>query len=456
MNLINYGKILPDPVKKRARKIYGMFPSSIRYGKTFEKTYNFLQESQWWSKDKLEEYQLQELNNLLNHAYENVPYYKRILNERGLKPRDIQDFKDLKELPYLTKDDFKNNFKDLIARNVDLSKLSIINTSGTTGKPLQFYSDSDSDQKELASIFHQWSRVGFHKNDFRVEIRGKVIKEGDAIQFDPISKVIRVSPLMNNEMVEYYLKKLKKFNVEFIHGYPSSISHFAYIIKQKNLDIPFKLKAILFASESVYDWERSIVEEVFDCRAFSHYGMAERAVLAGECEKSYNYHGLPQYGITEIDSKTNEIIGTGFINYITPFIRYRTTDIASQVISCDCEREYYPVFKGVEGRIEDYIITRDTAISPAIITHPFKNLENIKSTQIIQESMDTVILRVVPWNENVNYQNELEKLKNDLEDIMKGIEIEVEEVNEIELTKSGKFKWIISKVSNNMLEKGLS
>jgi len=86
---------LPYPIKQGAKYIYGVIPPRFRYSKIFWDTYSFLQESQWWSKEKLEEYQMQQLEKLLNHAYNNVPYYKKVFDERGLKPKDIQDFDDL-------------------------------------------------------------------------------------------------------------------------------------------------------------------------------------------------------------------------------------------------------------------------------------------------------------------------------------------------------------------------
>ena len=104
--------ILPHPLKQGLRYAYGAIaiPPSIRYGKVFRDTYAFLQQSQWWSRQKLEEYQMQQLSSLLHHAYENVPYYRGVFDERGLKPGDVQNFDDLKKLPYLTKDDFKEHF----------------------------------------------------------------------------------------------------------------------------------------------------------------------------------------------------------------------------------------------------------------------------------------------------------------------------------------------------------
>jgi len=84
MNLKQIAQSLPYPVRQPLRYIYGAIPPSIRYGKVFWDTYAFLQESQWWSQERLEEYQRQQLSKLLNHAYENVPYYRRVFDERGL------------------------------------------------------------------------------------------------------------------------------------------------------------------------------------------------------------------------------------------------------------------------------------------------------------------------------------------------------------------------------------
>ena len=86
------------------------------YG-VFRKTCKFLKKSQWWSKEQLGEYQLQQLSKLLHYAYENVPYYSKVFDESGLKPKDIQDFNDLQKLPFLTKDIIRKNLKDLKAKN---------------------------------------------------------------------------------------------------------------------------------------------------------------------------------------------------------------------------------------------------------------------------------------------------------------------------------------------------
>mgnify|MGYP001104137220 CR=1 FL=1 len=83
MNLKKFAKrYLPYPLKQGLKYVYGTLPPRFRYGKVFWNTYNFLQESQWWSKEKLEEYQMQQLEKLLKHIYENVPYYRRVFDEK--------------------------------------------------------------------------------------------------------------------------------------------------------------------------------------------------------------------------------------------------------------------------------------------------------------------------------------------------------------------------------------
>jgi len=463
MNVKQSAKKLPYPIKQGCKYIYGIIPPRFRYGKVFWDTYSFLQESQWWSREKLEEYQMEQLEKLLKHAYENVPYYRRVFDERGLRPKDIQDLNDLRKLPYLTKNIFKQRFNELTIKNIKLKNLPMSHTSGSTGKPLQFYENSYTGQKEFAFIYHQWSRAGVKPGNPIIQLRGGIIEGDKPVNYDPIYKIMRLSPRINSkDVVRYYLERMGQFEASFLHGYPSSIALFATMVKKYGFRVLFKLKAVLFASETVYPWEREITKEVFNCRVFSHYGMAEKVVLAAECENSYHYHCIPQYGITEIDINTNEIIGTSFLNHVNPFIRYRTTDVASQPIhlSCNkCGRHYYPIFPTVEGRLEDFIITaKGIPISPAVITHPFKDLKTVKGTQIVQKSLDSIILKIIPWD---NYSPEI--LERELYNLCQGlhnmlgpdIKIKTELVTSIQLSKSGKFKWIISEVSNGFLENGL-
>jgi phenylacetate-CoA ligase len=81
MNMKVLANSLPYPLKQGLKYAYGAIPLPIRYGKVFRDTYAFLQQSQWWSRERLEEYLLQQLSKLLHYAYENVPYYEECLTK---------------------------------------------------------------------------------------------------------------------------------------------------------------------------------------------------------------------------------------------------------------------------------------------------------------------------------------------------------------------------------------
>src|SRR4030042_4274858 len=98
---------LPNPVRQGIKYTYGALPPRLRYGRVFWETYNILRESQFWSHERMEQYQLEQLGRLLRHAYENVPYYRRIFDERQLKPKDIKRLEDLRNFPLLTKETIK-------------------------------------------------------------------------------------------------------------------------------------------------------------------------------------------------------------------------------------------------------------------------------------------------------------------------------------------------------------
>ena len=184
-------KSLPHPLKQGLKYVYGGVSPGFRYRKVFWQTYNLLQESQWWNREKLEEYQMRLLEKMLNHAYENVAYYQKVFDRSGSKPKNIQDFDDLRKLPYLTKEIIQENLSDLMARNYPKSKLRYGTTGGSTGIPLGFYHEKGaSEAKERAFIITLWNRVGFKIGDRCVALRGNVVysaNKGKFREYDPVN-----------------------------------------------------------------------------------------------------------------------------------------------------------------------------------------------------------------------------------------------------------------------------
>ncbi len=457
--------VLPAGFKEALKRVYGSIPSRLRLKKVFWETYNFLQESQWWDEGRLREYQQRVLAGLLEHAYVNVPFYRKVFNSIGLLPSDIEDVEDLKALPMTSKDLLRRRIEDFLSEGCDIKRMNVVTTSGTTGKSVSLYEPHDVRYKEFAFICHQWSRVGYSPGELRVEIRGQIFTDR-RYQYNPVENAVRLSPLIDSRhTAEYYLDKINSMGARFIHGYPGAISSLAFAVRKYGIKIPFRLKAVLFASENVYPWQRQLVNEVFDCRVYSHYGMAEKVCLAGECERSNTYHFVPQYGVTEIDERTGEIIATGFLNRAVPLLRYRTGDLASHPwkISCDeCHRDYYPIIDRLEGRVGDVIFNKDgIPVSPVVLARPFKDLKHLQETQLVQFEPGRLLVKAVPasYAQLKDCMDELEEVVFKLKVLLgQEVVIDHEIVEGIERTGSGKFCWIIShcgdEIMRDMLGRG--
>jgi len=444
-----------DTITKKALRILPSY-------RIFKETYNFLQKSQWWTREQLEEYQLEQLNNILDHAYTNVPYYRKVFNERGLKPKDIQDFKDLQKLSFLTKDLIRDNLKDLKARNYPHKKFEYVTTGGSTGVPLGFYYEKAvSRAKEWAFMKTQWDRVGYNFRDKCAVLKGYVVNSVTDYRFWEPSFfgrwLVFSSYHMTDENLPIYIKKIRQFKPKFIQAFPSIITILAGYMKKHNI-LPFdSVKAILCGSENMYPGQRELIEDAFQCKLYTWYGHAERVVLGGECEKSKSYHLFPEYGITELigenekpvrgEREVGMIVGTGFTNYCMPLIRYKTDDLGVHTNKkCDCHREY-PLLKNVEGRwLQEFIITKnDRLISITALNMHSDVFDNVKQFQFYQDKKGEVFLNIVRGE---NYTTaDTEYIKRELcKKMDDDVQLIIQFVNNIPRTIGGKYRFLIQKL----------
>ncbi|MBN1830534.1 MAG: phenylacetate--CoA ligase family protein [Deltaproteobacteria bacterium] len=455
-------KKLPEPVMQPIRYMMGCLPPRFRYGRVFRQSYDFLDNSQWWNKERLQEYQMNRLEQLLHHAYRNVPYYRRVFQEMALRPDSIKDFGDMNKLPFLTKTIIQNNIHDLVAENYPRSRLESVSTGGSTGDPLGFYHERGiSAAREKAFIFALWSRVGFKAGDKCVELRGNILqskKGGTFWMYNPAEKILRLSSYqMTDETLPKYIEKIRQFRPDFFHVYPSSIMILGKFMKERSIRPFHSVKALLCASENIYSWQRELLEDVFQCRVFSFYGHSERAVLAGECEKSISYHISPEYGFTEIvdergipvekDGETGEIVATGFNNQAMPFIRYKTGDIAVYSSkTCTCGRNY-PLIERIRGRIQDFLLSRKNHLIP-LSTIQYEALGDsnfVRQFQFYQEKAGEVVVNIVKAQDYT--KEEERRISRALQKGVSGdIEFHFEYKDLIPRTSGGKRRLLIQKL----------
>ncbi|NLP09399.1 phenylacetate--CoA ligase, partial [bacterium] len=131
----------PYEVKQGLKWVYGCLPVPMRYGRSFLQKCRLAEEREKWTAAALAAYQNEQLCCLISHAYNHVPYYRALFDRLGIDPDAIRSVEDLQRIPPLTKDDLRNHFSDLTAVNVKKKDRILLSTSGTSGRPLRFYSE---------------------------------------------------------------------------------------------------------------------------------------------------------------------------------------------------------------------------------------------------------------------------------------------------------------------------
>jgi len=378
--------------------------TTIVYHKPYQETYRFLQSSQWWSQQQITTYQWDQLKALLLHAYQNVPYYTSLFDNLGIKPDDLSSIHDIQKIPFLTKELVQKHLNELKATTYKPSQFEYTLTGGSTGFPLHFYVEKGAwYARHLAYIRTLLERADCHTFDPSVLITGAA----KPMEYRPFSKTLVISSFtLTTDNLDRYIKKMNQLKPRYIMGYPSALTILATYMKQQHITLDC-IKAIFCYGETIYDWQRDYLEDVFHCSIHGQYGHREQSVLAGTCEKSTMYHMFPEYGYMELidaegkpvttEGAHGEIVATGFHTGIFPFIRYKTGDIGVYTAQpCPCGR-HYPLLKSIEGRLQDYVQSKTNRLVPFMGIHHLVAAasENVKECQLYQDHAGDIVVRII-------------------------------------------------------------
>lgn len=434
------------------------FPGSIL------KLRYFFEKSQWFTLEQFDKYQENKLSQMINHVYFNVPYYKELFNKLNLLPQDIKTLSDLQKLPLLTKEDLRTNFLKLQASNKDKFSPKIISTSGTSGEKLSFLMDRHSNVLEFVYYWRYWNWAGYHIGNGFAEFTSYFFMkrpdlENHVSYFQSFSNRLMLNSLsISLSNIEEYVLAIRKYKPLFLKGLPSVLYYFALFLRERGIfDILFK--AVFSTGEMLLDYHRKIIEETFSCKVYDSYGHMERTVAISECPKG-GLHINSDYGLLEIvDRKrtnqdktyTGKVVGTSFFNFSMPFIRYDVGDIVEfeEDEKCLCGRNL-PVVKRINGRHQDIIITPDGKVITTLFI-VFNEVPGIVIGQIIQESIDKLIVKIVKNDDFTEDSRFLltKNIKKFVGENMK-IEIEILKYEDMKSAQKGKFRTIISNLSNKM------
>ena len=408
-----------------------------------------------YSLNELEELQREKLMKLINIAYNNVEYYRKLFNKIKLRPSDIKNLGDIKKIPILSRDDIRNNYKKLINYYIPKKELFNSHTSGTTGSPLHFIMDNYTQAYYRAHIIRhrRWHNMKVGK-DWCASFGGKRIVNIEKLplwRYDfPDKLVIYSTYHMSDENMYEYYKHIHRRKIRYIKGYPSNLFIFAKFLNDNKLKLP--MKCIFTGAEPLYSFIKQELEKAFNNRISDFYGNSEETSRAYDCKCHNGLHMAMESIFMEINNPDNdgygEIVGTSLTNYVMPFIRYKTGDYTKIINkNCKCGRKHI-LIDYILTKKEDIIYTKSGKyLSPSILTFPFKNIKNnvIERSQIIQEKKGQIIIKIQKGAYFDN--NEIDRLIRNFYKLLKDdLEISIE-YTDIQIKPGKKFRWVENKIN---------
>lgn len=452
LKIYNY---LPQFLKEIAASQYAKQLQKFRRNSSSTKRITEATKRELWSFEEWEKYQNIELEKVLKRAFEHVPYYREYWKQKGCKN---DEWKNLNNWPILTKEDIRQNNHLFLADDCDSKNMYSEYTSGTSGTPIKMYWSKET-TLEYYAIYERriknWHDVNWDMN--YIMLGGRVvtpIKQKSPpfwVKNSFMKQLYMSSYHLSENNVEAYVNAIKSFAPKYMLGYASSMYSLALLIKQKNISPPALICAISNA-EPLLQYQKELIEEVFSCKMVNTYGMSELVTGACTFDNITEYVIWPEVGKVEImEFESNKpvqngllgrIVCTSLLNKDMPLIRYDTGDIGSIEKSSTGIKHYK--FNDLTGRIDDMVITKDGRrigrLDPV-----FKKDFNIKEAQIIQHTFDNFIIKVVP-SANFSERNKSE-LKQSLTERVGDCNVQIEVVDSIPRTNSGKFKAVISKLN---------
>lgn len=454
----------PQPVREALGCVLGILPSSMLLGRRFRRRLSFLRQSQWWPRDRIRELQLKRLQAITHLAYDKSDFYRRRFDSVGFHPSEFRSVEDIRCLPTIDRQTVSGNLDNMRTRDVEAPNVDCVSTGGSSGRPLRFYINADRSATEYAYLVSSWQRAGYKLGIPQAVFRGYVVasnRRGLRHEYDGVLRRHYYSSFHLTEQDNpRYLEHVASIGPCFLLVYPSSVSALARFVRRSGWPAPRNILGILAGSENVYEDQREVVAETFGARLFSWYGHSEKLVLSSECEYSTDQHVWPTYGYFELlDPEGNpvttpgergEIVGTGFINTVVPFIRYRTGDYATYVgEKCRaCGREHM-LTRDIRGhRTQEMLIAADNSeIAWTALNMHDDTFFRVRQFQFYQEAPGRALLRVIPAN-GFGSEDRKRILTNLGKKLHGRIELSIELVDSIRLSPNGKAIYVEQRIAS--------
>ncbi len=414
-----------------------------------------LRRSQWLGPPELERLQWQKLRRVLHHAYDQVPYYRRLFDSAGVKPDDIRSQADLPLIPVTTREALQQVPRgDLVAKGVKLARCIERRTSGTTGRPLRIVLSSK--EKEAQDMVQARALLenGLNLNDRRaVFVAPWQIPQGKYwFQRLGIWRKLYFSVF---DDIRLQMPTLESFQPDSLSGTPAILKLIA-LEKVKRGSNSLAPRTIFSTADLLDRATRELLESVFRVKVVDLYGSLEFGYMAWECRDHLGYHVNMESVVMEFlkDGRgvsagdVGEVVCTSLLAYAMPLIRYRLGDLCVPSDQpCPCGRGL-PVMKLIAGRANDsFRLPRGRVLTPQALADAMVQFAGmIEQFRIIQEREARVSVHLVKGRDFK--ADTVPLIEEGLSRILgRDIYIETQIVATIGQDPSGKQRAVISNVS---------
>jgi phenylacetate-CoA ligase len=418
--------------------------------------YAELQQTQWLPGEAVRRLQLERLRRLLDHAYHHVGYYREQWRALGFHPASLRSLEELGQLPVLDREELRRSLHfDLLSDNHRKRAIQRISTSGSTGEPLTLYVDQRQLELRWAATLRSMEWTGYRFGDRHARLWHHTI----GMSWSQVAREWLDTWLcrrlfvpafdMDDRIIARTIARLRRFKPVLIDGYAESLHLLSAYLRQRGEEGRFGLRGVITSAQTLPEASRQAIEGAFGCRVYDKYGSREFSGIAYECEAHAGHHVVAENMIVEIlvdgrparPGEIGEVVVTDLNNLCLPLIRYRLGDRAEALDedeACPCGRGL-PRIGRIEGRIQAMILgSHGRYVPSSLFLHVMKDYDfAVRQFQVVQERPDALRLRIV---RSLRYSDAV------LDDILRllrryvgtGMEIQVEFVDTIPLTRTGK------------------
>ncbi|TPH13290.1 phenylacetate--CoA ligase family protein [Litorilituus lipolyticus] len=421
-----------------------------------------LEQSQWLSKDKILVKQQQRLQRFIAQISVQVPYYQQLFQDHNLSAEQIENVQDLAKLPFLDKHTIKDNFAQMRATNS--GAVTPFTTGGSSGNPLTFLLSNERVSHDVAEKWRatRWWDVDI--GDKEIVAWGSPIELGAQDKVRVLRDKLFRSTLipafdMDESKILGFIKQIQQTNPTMLFGYPSVFHLIAKTAHQHQIALSqLNIKVIFVTSERLYPYQKEMIEQVFNAPVANGYGSRDAGFIAHQCPEG-NMHISAEDIIVEIIDKQGKVMPEGEKGEIVvthlatgdfPFVRYKTGDIAAiDSQTCPCGRGL-PVLKDIEGRSTDFVVAADgTLMHGLALIYVIRELDGVEAFKIIQETKFKTRIELVPTVKGALSEQLSKSIISGFKARLgENVTIEIDVVDNIAAEKSGKFRYVISKVES--------